>query len=103
MLSPQAQFGWSQICDVPQAMVFAQAVCVEGIVYFGSGTTTMSEADRCKMFSYCLANSKWSPVDNCPVVGFGMSNFMGQLTLVGGAYESCGECVTVSVRAWVCD
>ena len=74
-------------------MVFAQAVCVGELVYFGSGTTTISEGDgqRYKIFLYDLSRDKWKPVDHCPVVGFGMSNFMDQLTLVGGAYESAGE------------
>ncbi len=71
-------------------MIFAQAVRVGGVVYFGSGTTTMSEGERCKMFSYHLATDQWKSVDNCPIVGFGMSNFNDQLTLVGGAYESTG-------------
>ena len=71
-------------------MVFAQAVTVGDMVYYGSGTTTISEGEtqRYKIFSYESSRDKWRPVDRCPVVGFGMVNFMDQLTLVGGAYES---------------
>lgn len=71
-------------------MVFAQAVTIGHMVYYGSGTTTISEGDtqRYKIFSYDSSCDKWKPIQSCPVVGFGMANFMDQLTLVGGAYES---------------
>jgi len=72
-------------------MVFAQAVTIGKMVYFGSGTTTIGEAPTdCpfKIFRYNSSNDKWSPIGGCPVVGFGMVNYMEKLTLVGGAYES---------------
>ena len=71
-------------------MVFAQAVSIGETVYFGSGTITISESDyhRYKIFKYNSSVDKWSPVAECPVVGFGMAVFSDRLTLVGGAYES---------------
>ena len=90
LLSPKAQLKWRQSTHLPQAMVFAQAVTIGSQIYFGSGTTTMGETDclRYKIFRFNSTQEKWSPVSNCPVVGFGMVNFMDNLTLVGGAYES---------------
>ena len=74
-------------------MVFAQAITIGDQIYFGSGTTTIGETDclRYKIFRYNSTQEKWSPVSMCPVVGFGMVNFMNRLTLVGGAYESTGS------------
>ena len=76
-------------------MVFGQAVAVGKTVYFGSGTVTMSEAPSdtpsYKIFQYDSTQDSWSPVLGCPVVGFGMVEFLGRLTLVGGAYESTDE------------
>lgn len=75
-------------------MVFAQAVAIGETVYFGSGTSTIGEAPTdCpyKIFRYESAQNKWTPIRECPVVGFGMADFMGRLTLVGGAYGSLGD------------
>ena len=75
-------------------MVFAQSVTIGDTVYFGSGTSTIGEAPGdCpyKIFKYDGTRDKWSPVPGCPVVGFGMVEFEGKLTLVGGAYESTDE------------
>lgn len=71
-------------------MVFGQAVTIGGTIYFGSGTTTISESEcvRYKIYKYDSTKDKWSPISHCPVTGFGMVNFEDHLTLVGGAYES---------------
>lgn len=71
-------------------MVFAQAITVGETVFFGSGTTTITESEtvRYKIYKYNLTKDKWSPVSHCPVIGFAMVNFENHLTLVGGAYES---------------
>lgn len=72
-------------------MVFAQAVAIEETVYFGSGTSTIGEASGerpYKILKYNSTGDKWSPITDCPVVGFGMVEYNGKLTLVGGAYES---------------
>ncbi len=75
-------------------MVFAQAVAIGETVYFGSGTSTIGDAaGDCpyKILKYNSTWDKWSPITDCPVVGFGMVEYNGKLTLVGGAYESSAE------------
>lgn len=59
-------------------------------MYFGSGTSTLTETEclRFKIYKYDSSKDKWSPVSHCPVIAFGMVNFQDRLTLVGGAYES---------------
>lgn len=71
-------------------MVFAQAVTIGDCVYFGSGTSTLTDSEcvRFKIYKYDFFKDKWSPISNCPVIAFGMVNFQDRLTLVGGAYES---------------
>ena len=71
-------------------MVFAQAVTIGDQIFFGSGTSTLTESEsvRYKIYRYDSTNDRWSAVAHCPVVGFGMVNFEDRLTLVGGAYES---------------
>ena len=92
LLNPKAQLKWSQCAYVPTGMVFAQAVTVGDAVYYGSGTSTIGEASssECphRIFKYHMVEDKWLPLPGCPVVGFGMVDYMGKLTLVGGAYES---------------
>ena len=93
LLSPSVQMKWSQCAFLPKAMVFAQAVAVGSSVYFGSGTTSIGEAKDSThtMFRYDTETDKWSAVPNCPVVGFGMVEYMGRLVIVGGAYESTND------------
>ena len=92
---PRAQLTWKRCTDLPSPMVFAQAVAVGKTVYFGSGTVTMSEAPsdspNYQLYKYDSTQDTWSPVPGCPVVGFGMVEFLGRLMLVGGAYESTDE------------
>lgn len=90
LLNPKAQLKWRKCAHLPQAMVFAQAITVGDTVFFGSGTTTITESEtvRYKIYKYNSSKNKWSPVCHCPVIGFGMVNFENHLTLVGGAYES---------------
>lgn len=81
---------WRQCSHLPQAMVFAQAVTIGDNVYFGSGTSTLTESDtvRYKIYRYSSSSDRWSAISHCPVVGFGMVSFEDRLTLVGGAYET---------------
>lgn len=74
-------------------MVFAQAITIGDDIYFGSGTSTLTESEclRYKIYRYSSTKDKWSPIPHCPVTGFGMVNFEDCLTLVGGAYESQDE------------
>ena len=74
-------------------MVFAQAITIGENVYFGSGTTTITESEtvRYKIYRYSSGRNKWTPITNCPVIGFGMVSFEGHLTLVGGAYEGSSD------------
>ena len=81
-------------------MVFAQAVAVGDTVYYGSGTSTIGDASahECpqKIFKYQMVRDKWVPVPGCPVAGFGMVEYMGKLTVVGGAYESEDGAITLT-------
>ncbi len=88
-MNPKTQLKWRKCSYLPQAMVFAQAITIGENIFFGSGTTTITESEsvRYKIYKYSSSINKWSPVSNCPVIGFGMVNFEGHLTLVGGAYE----------------
>ena len=90
LLNPKAQLQWRKCSSVPQPMIFAQAITVGDTVFFGSGTTTITESEtvRYKIYKYKSSKDTWSPVFHCPVIGFGMVNFENHLTLVGGAYES---------------
>ncbi|KAL5459874.1 hypothetical protein EMCRGX_G033261 [Ephydatia muelleri] len=92
LLTPEARLTWKQCSYLPHAMVFGQAVTVRDRVYFGSGTANIGDAQTrespYKIFCYSTAEDRWTPVADCPVIGFGMVEFMGELVLVGGAYEN---------------
>ena len=76
-------------------MIFGQAVTVRDRVYFGSGTSHLGEASSApRILCYSSAKNSWSSLPHCPVVGFGMGCFMGELALVGGAYGSADEGVS---------
>lgn len=71
-------------------MIFGQAVTVKDTVYFGSGTSTLGEAPNDsphRILKYLSQQDCWTPLTDCPVVGFGMGCYLGELVLVGGAYE----------------
>lgn len=74
-------------------MIFGQAVTVKDTVYFGSGTSTLGEISDCphKILKYSVQQDRWCPLTDCPVVGFGMGCYRGELVLVGGAYASQNE------------
>ena len=91
LLNPKAQLKWRKCAELPNGMVFGQAVTVGDSVYFGSGTSTLGEAaSDCphKILKYNSQQDCWTPLTDCPVVAFGMGCYLGQLALVGGAYES---------------
>lgn len=94
LLNPKAQLKWKKCADLPNGMIFGQAVTVKDAVYFGSGTSTLGEASSdCphKILKYSSQHDSWSPLTDCPVVGFGMGCYLGELALVGGAYASQDE------------
>lgn len=73
-------------------MIFGQAVTVKEKVYFGSGTSHLGEASSApRILSYSPSQDSWSSLPHCPVVGFGMGCYLGELALVGGAYGSNDE------------
>lgn len=92
LLTPEAQLTWKPCSYVPHAMVFGQAVTVRDKVYFGSGTANIGDSQTrespYKIFCYSTIEDRWTPVADCPVIGFGMVEFNGELVLVGGAYEN---------------
>jgi hypothetical protein len=73
-------------------MIFGQAVTVKDRVYFGSGTSHLGEASSTpRILSYSPAQDSWAPLTDCPLVGFGLGCYLGELALVGGAYSSQDE------------
>lgn len=93
LLNPKAKLKWKRCADLPNAMIFGQAVTVKDTVYFGSGTSTLGEISDCphKILKYSVQQDRWCPLTDCPVVGFGMGCYRGELVLVGGAYASQNE------------
>lgn len=93
LLNPKAKLKWKRCADLPNAMIFGQAVTVKDTVYFGSGTSTLGEISDCPhmILKYSVQQDHWCPLTDCPVVGFGMGCYRGELVLVGGAYASQNE------------
>ena len=56
----------------------AQAVVMGGSVYVGGGTTEH------KVLQYSRRRGAWSTLPECPVTWFGLTQFTGRLTTVGG-------------------
>ena len=89
LLNPKAQLKWKSCTDMPNGLIFGQAVTVKDAVYFGSGTSHLGESSNTpRILRYSPDMDNWSTLNDCPVVAFGMGCYLGELVLVGGAYGS---------------
>ena len=77
-LSPHTRLRWRRGADAPEGFSGAQAVVMGENVYVGGGGT------RYKIFQYSWRRGVWSTLPECPVMWFGLIQFMGRLTTVGG-------------------
>ena len=92
LLNPKVQLKWKKCSDLPHGMIFGQAITVRDKVYFGSGTSHLGEASSTpRVLCYSAVQDCWNSLSQCPVVGFGMGCYLGELALVGGAYGSPDE------------
>ena len=77
-LSPHTRLQWRRGADAPERFNGAQAVMMGESVYVGGGATGH------KIFQYSWRRGAWSTLPECPVEWFGVTQFMGRLTTVGG-------------------
>ena len=77
-LSPHTRLQWRWGADAPEGFDGAQAVVMEESVYVGG------RGAGYKIFQYSWRKGVWSTLPECPVKGFGLTQFMGRLTTVGG-------------------
>ena len=77
-LSPHTRLQWRRGDDAPEGFGGAQAVVMGESVYMGGGGT------GCEIFQYSWRRGVWNTLPECPVRGFGLTQFMGRLTTVGG-------------------
>ena len=77
-LSPHTRLQWRRGADTPERFGEAQAVVMGESVYVGGGGA------RYKMFQYSWRREAWSTLPECSVRWFGLTQFMGRLTTVGG-------------------
>ena len=77
-LSPHTRLQWRRGADAPGVFNGEQAVVMGESVYVGGGET------GCKIFQYSWRRGEWSTLPKCPVRWFGLTQFMGRLTIVGG-------------------
>ena len=77
-LSPRTRLQWRRGADAPEGFRGAQAVVVGESVYVGGGGAEY------KIFQYSWRRGEWSTLPECPVGWFGLTQFMGRLTTVGG-------------------
>ena len=89
-LSPHTRLQWRRGADAPGGFSGAQAVVMGESVYVGGGRT------GCKIFQYSWRRGVWSTLPECPVRGFGLTQFMGRLTTVGG----CDQAVSRTARVY---
>ena len=75
-LSPHTRLQWRRGADAPEGFGGAQTVVMGESVYVGGGGTGY------KIFQYSWG--AWSTLPECPVRWFGLTQFMGRLTTVGG-------------------
>ena len=87
LLHPQANLQWKRCADMPVEMARPQVVVITDKVYMG-GTDTGSAENYNQVFQYDLARDEWSHLPFCPVIGFAMAQFRGNLIIVGGAAVS---------------
>ena len=77
-LSPHTRLQWRRGADAPEGFSGAEAVVIGESVYVRGGGTW------CKIFQYSWRRGVWSTLPECPVKYFGLTQFMGRLTTVGG-------------------
>ena len=77
-LSPHTRLQWRKGTDAPEGFGGAQAVVTGESVFVGGGRTGY------KIYQYSWRREVWSTLPECPVRRFGMTQFMGRLTTVGG-------------------
>ena len=77
-LSPHTRLQWRRGADAPEGFNTAQAVVMGESVYVGGGGTGY------KIFQYSWRRGAWNTLPECPVSLFGLTQFMGRLTTVGG-------------------
>ena len=78
VLKPHTRLQWRRGAEAPEGFSRAQAVVMGESVYVG-GTVT-----GYKIFQYSWRGGAWSTLPECPVKWFGLTQFMGRLTTVGG-------------------
>ena len=71
--------------DAPERLSGAQAVVMGESVYVGGGGT------KYKIFQYSWRRGVWSTLPECPVRYFGLIQFTGRLTTVGGRYQAASK------------
>ena len=88
-LSPHTRLQWRRGADAPERFDRAQAVVMGESVYVGGGGKWY------EIFQYSWRMGAWSTLPACPVRRFGLTQFMGRLTTVGGIdrAESSIACV----------
>ena len=80
---------WRRGADAPEGFFGALAVVMGESVYVGGGRTGY------KIFQYSWRRGVWSTLPICPVRGFGLTQFMGRLTTVGGQDRAGSETARV--------
>ena len=75
---PLTRLQWRRGADTPEGFSGAQAVMVGENVYVGGGTT------ECKIFQYNWNTGTWYTLPDCPLKSFGLTQYRGRLTTVGG-------------------
>ena len=79
-LSPHTRLQWRRGADAPEGFDRAQAVVMGESVYVEGGVGRTGH----KIFQYSWRRGAWSTLPECPVRWFGLTQFMGKLTTVGG-------------------
>ena len=77
-LSPHSRLQWRRGADAPEGFSEAQAMVMGESVYVGGVGTGY------KIFQYSWRRGAWSTLPECTVRWFGLTQFMGRLTSVGG-------------------
>ena len=90
-MSPHTRLQWRRGADTPEGFNRAQAVVIGESVYVGGGVGT-----GCKIFQYSWRRGVWNTLPECSVRWFGLTQFMGRLTTVGGQ-DQAGSRLTARV------
>lgn len=74
---------WEKCADLPFATAAGQTTVINEKVYFGGGIT---DDDSKRYLVYCYSTKKdlWTTLPQLPVKWFGLGQFSGKLTAVGG-------------------